>query len=40
LISQTLNVPIAITSAGPTAQEKEVKFPLHFEDPILSMPAI
>ena len=39
-ISQTLNVPVAITSAGPTAREKESNFPLHAENLVLSMQVI
>jgi adenylosuccinate synthase len=39
LISQTLNLPVAITSAGPTTQEKESNFPVRAENPVLSMLA-
>ncbi len=39
-ISQTLNIPVAITSTGPTALEKESNFPVRAENLILSIPAI
>jgi len=37
LIGQTLSVPVAITSAGPTALEKESDFPVPDENLVLSM---
>jgi adenylosuccinate synthase len=37
LISQTLNVPVAVTSFGPTALEKESNFAVRAENPVLSM---
>ena len=40
LISQTLNVPVAITSAGPKALEKESHVSLRAQNPVLSIPAI
>jgi adenylosuccinate synthase len=40
LISQTLNLPVAITSAGPTALEKESKLPIRDEKLVLSMPGM
>ena len=40
LIGQTLSVPVAITSAGPTALQKESYFPVPDEKLVLSMPGM